>query len=358
MELIKIQQQDIMEEIVPVYTTDTDIKVVNARELHQALGVKKDYTSWIKANLKNYEVVENVENKPFTLKGESQIDALRIVIPQTKTTPKKVEYILTLDTAKEIAMMSRCEKGRVIRKYFIEVEKAFASTMQVLQSDNLTAEEKIAEEKIAEALILSQNLLDQTKKELAKANKNKEYNKKVNVKLRREIRLLKAELEEARNNPTISSEEIESIKAKLQEAQEQADYWEGAYANLEIKLDSQKNQLDTILAIKKDGKKFFNALAQKHAAAILINDADKRSMKANTFRKAEIEKNTNINYNNRFTSNFIDRIHPRSIPLALETYLTALEKRLGSNFQTVIGENLINEVREFLKESDDSLEAI
>lgn len=353
MELIKIQQQDIMEEIVPVYTTDTDIKVVNARELHQALGVKKDYTSWIKANLKNYEVVENVENKPFTLKGESQIDALRIVIPQTKTTPKKVEYILTLDTAKEIAMMSRCEKGRVIRKYFIEVEKAFASTMQVLQSDNLTAEEKIAE-----ALILSQNLLDQTKKELAKANKNKEYNKKVNVKLRREIRLLKAELEEARNNPTVSSEEIESIKAKLQEAQEQADYWEGAYANLEIKLDSQKNQLDTILAIKKDGKKFFNALAQKHAAAILINDADKRSMKANTFRKAEIEKNTNINYNNRFTSNFIDRIHPRSIPLALETYLTALEKRLGSNFQTVIGENLINEVREFLKESDDSLEAI
>lgn len=353
MNLTKIEQRDIMDEIVPVYTTDTNTKVVNARELHQALGVKKDYTSWIKSNLKNYEVAENVENQPFTLKGESQIDALRIVIPQTATTPKKVEYILTLDTAKEIAMMSRCEKGRAIRKYFIEIEKAYNSTVQVLNSNELSDEEKIAE-----ALMISQNLLKQTKQELAKANKNKEYNKKVNAKLRREIRLLKAELEKAQSNPATSDEEIENIKTKLEEAKQQADYWEGAYANLEIKLDSQKNQLDTILAVKKDGKKYFNALAQKHAAAILINDADKRNMKANFFRKSEIEKNTNINYNNRFTSNFIDRIHPRSIPLALETYLTALEKRLGSNFETVIGENLINEVREFLQESDDNLEAI
>lgn len=353
MNLTKLEQKDIMDEIVPVYTTDTDIKVVNARELHQALGVKKDFTSWIKTNLKNYETAESVENKPFTLKGECEIDAIRLVIPATNSTPKKVEYILTLNTAKEIAMMSRCEKGRAIRKYFIEIEKAYNSTIQVLASNELSDEEKIAE-----ALMISQNLLEQTKKELAKANKNKEYNKKVNTKLRREIRLLKAELERAQNNPMSSSEEIENIKNKLEEAQQKADYWEGAYANLEIKLDSQKSQLETILAVKKDGKKYFNALAQKHAAAILINDADKRSMKANVFRKTEIEKNTNINYNNRFTSNFIDRIHPKSIPLALSTYLTALEKRLGSNFETVIGEKLINEVREFLRESDDNLDAI
>lgn len=353
MNLTKIEQKDIMEEIVPVYTTDTNTKVVNARELHQALEVKKKFADWIKANLKNYSGAEHVANTTLPLKGNSEIDYVKVEIAAAQGKGKTIEYILTLDTAKEIAMMSRCEKGRAIRKYFIEVEKAYASTMQIMQSEELTAEQKIAE-----ALVLSQNLLNQTKQELAKANKNKEYNKKVNVKLRREIRLLKAELEKLQGNPASSNEEIEKIKAMLEAAQEKADYWEGAYANLEIKLDSQKSQLDTILAVKKDGKKYFNALSQKHAAAILINDPDKRNMKANTFRKAEIEKNTNINYNNRFTSNFIDRIHPRSIPLALSTYLTALENRLGSNFKTVIGESLINEVREFLQESEDNLEAI
>lgn len=352
MNLTKIEQKDIMEEIVPVYTTDTNTKVVNAKELYAALEVKKGFSAWIQQQLKDYKMAEPIENTQLSLKGQLDFDYFTYEVEGTGPRKRK-EYILTLDTAKEIAMMSRCEKGRVIRKYFIEVEKAYASTMQIIQSEELTAEQKIAE-----ALVLSQNLLNQTKQELVKANKNKEYNKKVNVKLRREIRLLKAELEKLQSNPASSNEEIEKIKAMLEAAQEKADYWEGAYANLEIKLDSQKSQLDAIMAIKKDGKKYFNALSQKHAAAILVNDPDKRNMKANTFRKAEIEKNTQINYTNRFTSNFIDRIHPTSIPLALETYLTALERRLGSNFVNVIGESLIAEVKEFLQESEDNLEAI
>lgn len=353
MNLTKIEQRDIMDEIVPVYTTDTNIKVVNARELHKSLEVKKDFTNWIKTNLKTYNVAETIENKPFALKGESEIDAVRIVIPATNTTPKKVEYILTLDTAKELAMMSRCEKGREIRKYFIAIEKAYAKTIDVLKAPELTPEQKIAE-----ALMLSEALLNNTKKELVKANRNKEYNKKVNVKLRKEIKALKEELIKAKNNPSVSNEEIDSIKAKLKETQDLAEYWEGAYANLEIKLDTKETQLATILSIKKDGRKYFNLLSQKHAAAILINDADKRQMKANVFRKAEIEKNTAINYSNRFTSNFIDRIHPKSIPVALETYLNALEKRLGSNFEQVIGTKLIEDVKSFLQQSDDSLSEI
>jgi len=33
------------------------------------------------------------------------------------------DYLLTMDCAKEVAMMSRCENGRTARKYFIAVEK-------------------------------------------------------------------------------------------------------------------------------------------------------------------------------------------------------------------------------------------
>lgn len=343
MNLTKIRQKDIMNEIVPVYVTNTNIKVVNARELYTALEVKKDFSSWAKSNLKNHKVIESVENTTNHFEGESEIDAIKITIPASQGKGRKIEYILTLDTAKELAMMSKCEKGRTIRKYFIEVEKAYNSTIEILSSNELSDEEKIAE-----ALLLSETILDKTRNDLIKANRNKDYNKRVNVRLRKEIRILKEELQKAKNNPNVSDSEIEELKEKI-------DYWEEAYANLEIKLDSKESQLSTILAVKKDGRKYFNALSQKHAAAILISDADKRNMKANMFRKAEIEKNTKINYVNRFTSNFIDRIHPKSIPLALSTYLDALRKRLGSNFQDVISDELIKEINDFLHESEDTL---
>ena len=41
MKLTRIENNSAIEELVPVYTTDKDIKVVNARELHQVLAVKK-----------------------------------------------------------------------------------------------------------------------------------------------------------------------------------------------------------------------------------------------------------------------------------------------------------------------------
>ena len=353
MNLTKIKQKDIMNEIVPVYTTDTNIKVVNARELHKALEVKKKFADWIKVNLKNYIGAESVENTALPLKGNSEIDFIKVEIPANQNKGKSIEYILTLDTAKEVAMMSRCEKGKDIRRYFIQVEKTYNKVINTLSDDKLTNDEKINK-----ALQASENLLINMKKELVKANRNKEYNKKVNIKLRQEIKILKEELAKAKNAPNTNNEEILEITQRLNEALEKAEYWEGAYSNLEIKLDTKENQLATLLSVRNDGKKYFNLLSQKHASAILINDPDKRKMKANVFRKAEIEKNPDVNYTNRFTSNFIDRIHPKSIPLALSTYYNALEKRLGSNFENVIGEDLIEEINRFLQESDDSLSDI
>ncbi len=33
-----------------------------------------------------------------------------------------IDYILTMDTAKEMAMLERNEKGKMVRRYFIEYE--------------------------------------------------------------------------------------------------------------------------------------------------------------------------------------------------------------------------------------------
>ena len=90
-------------------------QAVNARELHKFLEVKKPFASWIKMQLERCDLLESVDYKALTQKvpcsngiGYSQ----------------SIEYILSLDAAKEISMMSQCEKGKLARRYFIEVEKA------------------------------------------------------------------------------------------------------------------------------------------------------------------------------------------------------------------------------------------
>lgn len=99
-------------ELVPVYTTDTGEKVVNGRELHSILGSKQDFSTWAKARLKECDASENEEYTRFHKKVEANNATM-------------IEYIIKLDTAKEMAMLERNEKGKQVRRYFIEVEKKY-----------------------------------------------------------------------------------------------------------------------------------------------------------------------------------------------------------------------------------------
>ena len=85
---------------------------VNARELHAFLGVGKDFSSWIKKQIERCDLIEYQDFEVFTQKGEN----LQGGRPTS-------EYALTLDAAKEISMMSQCERGKQARRYFIECEK-------------------------------------------------------------------------------------------------------------------------------------------------------------------------------------------------------------------------------------------
>lgn len=93
------------------FNNDGLVQTVNARDLHVALGVGWDFSTWIKDNLKDFQ--ENQDYVIFQKKLE-----------KSKGRPFK-EYALTLDTAKHICMMARCEKGKQLRQYFIEAEKQF-----------------------------------------------------------------------------------------------------------------------------------------------------------------------------------------------------------------------------------------
>ncbi len=98
-------------ELVPVYETSTGEKVVYGTELYECLGSKQEYSNWVRNRLKE---CDSLENEDFTI----------ILSKSTGGRPKN-EYIIKLDTAKEMAMLERNEKGKQVRRYFIQVEKKY-----------------------------------------------------------------------------------------------------------------------------------------------------------------------------------------------------------------------------------------
>lgn len=90
---------------------------VNARDLHKFLEVGRDFTTWIKGRISQYVFVENVdyiivENLSSPNRGNAK-----------SRSQKMTDYHLTLDMAKELAMVENNEEGRKVRRYFIRCEK-------------------------------------------------------------------------------------------------------------------------------------------------------------------------------------------------------------------------------------------
>ena len=84
------------------------VQLCNARDLHAFLESKYQYTDWIKARISDYGFIQD----------EDYI----IVTERTHGRPRK-EYHITLDMGKELGMVERNERGRQIRKFFIECER-------------------------------------------------------------------------------------------------------------------------------------------------------------------------------------------------------------------------------------------
>ena len=108
--------------LIKVYQNDRQEQIVNARELHDALGNKRQFSDWIIQRIEQYGFIENVDFSTFHnfVKREG-----------SNLGSKTVEYALTLDTAKEIAMVENNEQGRKIRRYFIEVEKKSRNMFEI-----------------------------------------------------------------------------------------------------------------------------------------------------------------------------------------------------------------------------------
>jgi len=117
-ELIKVQVNVIGAE---------EVNSVNAREIHEYLGVKTRFNDWIQRAIKKYDFVENVDYVLVTQK--------RVTNNPKNPTATFTEYIVTLDMAKELSMLENNAKGKETRKYFIKCEREAMKLANNTQDD-------------------------------------------------------------------------------------------------------------------------------------------------------------------------------------------------------------------------------
>lgn len=115
-----------MNQLIPLQSqtiNNESVQTVNARELHGFLGAKTKFADWIKDRIEKYEFVENQD---FVLASENSEASLH-------GGHNRLDYFLSLDMAKELAMVERNEKGKQARQYFIECEKKLTQPKPMTQ---------------------------------------------------------------------------------------------------------------------------------------------------------------------------------------------------------------------------------
>jgi anti-repressor protein len=140
-----------MTELIKIEENEDGIKTVNARELHEFLESKQDFSTWVKKRIEKYQFIKGEDFTVFHKKMENLSEGGR---------PLK-EYHISIDMAKELSMVENNEKGREIRKYFIECERRFQEAKKLVE---LMSEREL----LATALISANNIIEEKKKETVK----------------------------------------------------------------------------------------------------------------------------------------------------------------------------------------------
>lgn len=117
------QRGSSMQEIIKINQNEQGEAQVSARELYEALNVSKStrFSRWFDTNSK--QLIENEDYR-----------GVLINTPQNQYggVQQLQDFSLTVDAAKQMALMSGTEKGREVRMYFIQVEKAWNSPDQIM----------------------------------------------------------------------------------------------------------------------------------------------------------------------------------------------------------------------------------
>lgn len=104
-----------------------EINTVNGRDLHLSLQESQPYESWITEAI----TLSRMKGRSGWVENEDYAVFESKVLPSNK---KIKEYALSLDMAKELAMMSTGMRGEQVRRYFIAQEKKLNQIGGVMQA--------------------------------------------------------------------------------------------------------------------------------------------------------------------------------------------------------------------------------
>lgn len=116
-----------MDELIPL-TEREGAQAVMGRDLHTFLEVKQRYNDWF-PRMVEYGFATGQD---YVLKNE-------YVRGRNNREYEQANHVISLDMAKEIAMIQRTEKGKQARQYFIEVEKRHRQAQPVMTGKELMA---------------------------------------------------------------------------------------------------------------------------------------------------------------------------------------------------------------------------
>lgn len=122
-----------MQELIKIEVNENQEPIVNGRELHKVLGVETPYRIWF-PRMCEYGFIENVDYVEIVEKADVQ---------NCSRTYEQKNHAIKLDMAKEIAMIQRNENGKMVRQYFIQVEKDFNSPEKIMARALKIAESKL-----------------------------------------------------------------------------------------------------------------------------------------------------------------------------------------------------------------------
>jgi len=140
-----------MNKLIKITHTEDGKQVVSARDLYLGLGLnEKNWSRWYPTNI--------IDNDFFTanidwIEVQHDVEGSRHNEENLKGGRPTMDFAITLDFAKHIAMMARTEKSHEYRNYFIKCENAVKEFKQLSPMDQLKLQYealKDQEEKINE----------------------------------------------------------------------------------------------------------------------------------------------------------------------------------------------------------------
>ena len=118
-----------MNELINIKTSETGEPSVSGRELHEFLGVATPYDKWF-PRMAEYGFTEGRDFSTF--------------LSESTGGRPSTNHLLTIDMAKEIAMIQRTERGKQARQYFIQVEKDYNSPEKIMARALRIAEKELS----------------------------------------------------------------------------------------------------------------------------------------------------------------------------------------------------------------------